>query len=133
MARRAAVIVSGGGSTSPFTTPRAGCAQGQAAGGTDTALRAALLEAGIETYTAPVTVGGGPAEVDSGWAGFADPPAVLPSEMTVDSVGEIEGSAARLARFLHYLHDEHGVQEFDIVAHSLGAVIARSAHMQLRG
>jgi pimeloyl-ACP methyl ester carboxylesterase len=53
--------------------------------------------------------------------------------MTVDSVGEIEGSAARLARFLHYLHDEHGVQEFDIVAHSLGAVIARSAHMQLRG
>lgn len=132
MARRAAVIVSGGGSTSPFTTPQAGCAVGQAAGGTDTALRAALLDAGIETYTAPVTVGGGAAEVDPGWAGFAEPPAILPAEMTVDSVGEIEGSANRLARFLNYLHAEHGVSEFDLVAHSLGAVISRSAHMQLR-
>jgi hypothetical protein len=47
-------------------------------------------------------------------------------------VGDIEGSAARLGRFLQYLHVEHGVSEFDLVAHSLGAVISRSAHMQLR-
>ena len=130
--RRAAVIVSGGGSTSPFTTPEAACAVGLAAGNTDTALRAGLLDAGITTFTAPVTVGGGEAVADPGWSGFAEPPAVLPAEMTVDSVGEIEVSAASLARFLGHLHAEYAVQEIDIVAHSLGGVIARSAHMQMR-
>ena len=132
MASRAAVIVSGGGSTSPFTTPEAACAVGLAAGNTDTALRAGLLDAGITTFTAPVTVGGGEAVADPGWSGFAEPPAVLPAEMTIDSVGEIEASAVSLARFLGHLHEEYGVQEIDIVAHSLGGIIARSAHMQMR-
>ena len=132
MASRAAVIVSGGGSTSPFTTPEAACAVGLAAGNTDTALRTALLDAGITAFTAPVTVGGGEAVADPGWGGFADPPAVLPAEMTIDSVGEIEASAVSLARFLGHLHEEYGVQEIDIVAHSLGGIIARSAHMQMR-
>ena len=130
--RRAAVVVSGGGSTSPFTTPDAACAVGLAAGNTDTALRAALLDAGITTFTAPATVGGGEAIADPGWSGFAEPAAVLPAEMTIDSVGEIEASAASLARFLGYLHEQYDVHEVDIVAHSLGGVIARSAHMQMR-
>jgi triacylglycerol lipase len=129
---RAAVVVSGGGSTSPFTTPEAACAVGLAAGNTDTALRAALLDAGIATFTAPVTVGGGEAVADLGWSGFAEPPAVLPADMTVDSVGDVEESAACLARFLGHLHEEYGVSDVDIVAHSLGGVIARSAHMQMR-
>lgn len=131
MGKRAAVVVSGGGSISPFTTPSAGCAVGLAAGSTVTALRAALLDAGIPTYTAPVTTGHGQASEDPGWAGFAEPPAVLPGDMTIDSIGEIEGSAARLARFLRHLHDEHAVTEVDIVAHSLGGVISRSTHMQM--
>jgi pimeloyl-ACP methyl ester carboxylesterase len=129
--KRAAVIVSGGGSISPFTTPDAACAVGLAAGSTDTALRGALLDAGIETYTAPVMTGPGQASEDPGWAGFAEPPTVLPADMTIDSVGEVEASAAKLARFLRHLHDEHGLSEIDIVAHSLGGVIARSAHMQM--
>ena len=129
--QRAAVIVSGGGSTSPFTTPDAACSVGLAAGNTDTALRATLLEAGITTFTAPVTVGGGEAVADPGWSGFAEPPHVLPSDMTVDSVGDVEESAACLARFLGHLHVEYGVRDVDIVAHSLGGVIARSAHMQM--
>lgn len=132
MAQRAAVVVSGGGSISPFTTPAAGCAVGLAAGSTDTALRAALLDAGIETYTAPVMAGPGQASADPGWAGFAEPPVVLPADMTIDSTGEVEKSAAKLARFLSHVHDEYGVDEIDIVAHSLGGVISRSAHMQLR-
>ncbi len=131
MASRAAVIVSGGGSISPFTTPDAACAAGLAAGGTDTALRAALLEAGIATFTAPVTIGSGVAAEDWGWSGFADPPAVLPAAMTVDSVGDVEDSAACLAQFLVHLSGEYGVREVDLVGHSLGGVFARSAHMQL--
>jgi len=128
---RAAVIVSGGGSISPFTTPSAGCAVGLAAGGTDTAMRAALLDAGVETYTAPVMVGPGQALDDPGFGGFAEPPFVLPADMTIDSVGEIEASAAALSRFLEHLHSEYGVTEVDLVAHSLGGVISRSAHMQM--
>lgn len=131
MGRRAAVVVSGGGSISPFTTPDAACAVGLPAGSTDTALRAALLDAGIETYTAPVMVGGGQVIEDPGWAGFAEPPIVLPPEMTIDSVGEVEASAGQLGRFLHHLSAQYGVSEIDVVAHSLGAVIARSAHMQM--
>ncbi len=132
MGSRAAVIVSGGGSISPFTTPDAACGVGLAAGGSDTALREALLDAGITTYTAPVSIGGGPVQVDPGRHGFADPPVVLPADMTVDSQGDVEESAACLARFLLHLHDEFGVRDVDIVAHSLGAIIARSAHMQMR-
>ena len=132
MASRVAVIVSGGGSISPFTTPGADCSVGLAAGGTDTALRGALLDAGIETYTAPVTVGAGQAEADPGWRGFADPPAVLPASMTIDSVGEVEESGACLARFLLHLHEEYAVRDVDVVAHSLGGVIGRSTHMQLQ-
>ena len=131
MGSRVAVVVSGGGSISPFTTPDAGCAVGLAAGGTDTALREALLDAGIATYTAPVMVGPGRASEDPGWGGFAEPPVVLPAEVTIDSVGEIEASAGKLARFLGHLHAEYGVREIDIVAHSLGGVISRSAHMQM--
>lgn len=132
MVRRAAVIVSGGGSTSPFTTPEAACAVGLAAGNTDTALRAAMLDAGIETYTAPVSVGGGEAISDSGWSGFAEPPVILPAEMTVNSVGDVEESASCLSRFLDHLYTEYGVREVDIVAHSLGGVVARSTHMQMQ-
>jgi hypothetical protein len=129
--RRAAVVVSGGGSISPFTTPDAACAVGLPAGSTDTALRAALLDAGIETYTAPVAAGGGQAIEDRGLGGFAEPPVALPIDMTIDSVGEIEASAGKLARFLGHLNAEYGVREIDIVAHSLGGVISRSAHMQM--
>lgn len=130
VSRRAAVIVSGGGSISPFTTPDRACGVGLAAGGTDTALRAALLDAGITTFTAPATVGRGQAVEDPGWSGFAEPPVILPADMTVNSVGDVEDSAACLARFLGHLHEEYGVHEIDIVAHSLGGIIARSAHMQ---
>lgn len=132
MARRAAVLVSGGGSISPFTTPDAACASGLAAGGTLTAWREGLLAAGVETYTAPATVGAGVADEDSGWAGFAEAPDVLPAEMTLDSVGEVEESATCLARFLIHLRETHDVDEVDFVAHSLGGVFSRSAIMRLR-
>ena len=131
MARRAAVIISGGGSISPFTTPDAACRSGRAAGGTDTALREGLLAAGIETYTAPVTVGPGEASRDVGVAGFAEPPSVLPADMTADSTGELEESAICLARFLEHLHEAYGIDEVDAVGHSLGGILARSAHMRL--
>ena len=58
-ATHAVVIVSGGDAISPFTTPTDGCAAGQAAGSTDTALRDALLGAGIPVFTSPANAGPG--------------------------------------------------------------------------
>jgi pimeloyl-ACP methyl ester carboxylesterase len=127
----AAVIVSGGDAISPFTTPTDGCAAGQAAGSTDTALREALLRAGIPVFTSPAHAGPGPAELDPGFAGFADPPAVLPEEMTVNAVGPIDDAGGCLATFLAWLSSEHGVLTVDLVGHSMGGLFSRAAIREL--
>jgi triacylglycerol lipase len=127
----AAVIVSGGDAISPFTTPTQGCAAGQAAGSTDTALREALLRAGIPVYTSPANAGPGPAEQDPGFAGFADPPAVLPEEMTVNAVGPIDDAGGCLATFLAWLAREYGVMSVDLVCHSMGGLFSRAAIREL--
>ncbi len=130
-ATHAVVIVSGGDAISPFTTPTDGCAAGQAAGSTDTALRAALLGAGIPVFTSPANAGPGPASEDPGFAGFADPPAVLPEEMTVNAVGPIDEAGGCLATFLAWLSREHRVMSVDIVAHSMGGLFSRAAIREL--
>lgn len=127
----AAVIVSGGDAISPFTTPTQGCAVGQAAGSTDSALREALLRAGIAVFTSPAHAGPGPAEHDPGMAGFADPPAVLPEEMTVNAVGPIDDAGGCLATFLAWLSREHGVMSVDLVGHSMGGLFSRAAIREL--
>jgi pimeloyl-ACP methyl ester carboxylesterase len=127
----AAVIVSGGDAISPFTTPTHGCAVGQAAGSTDTALRDALLRAGLPVFTSPANAGPGPAEQDPGFAGFADPPAVLPEEMTVNAVGPIDDAGGCLATFLAWLSREHGVMSVDLVGHSMGGLFSRAAIREL--
>ena len=127
----AAVIVSGGDAISPFTTPLRGCAGGQAAGSTDTALRASLLRAGIPVFTSPASAGPGPAEADPGFAGFTDPPMVLPEEMTVNAVGPIDDAGGCLATFLAWLSREHGVMSVDLVGHSMGGLFSRAAIREL--
>ena len=127
----AVVIVSGGDAISPFTTPTQGCTVGQAAGSTDTALRATLLSAGVPVFTSPASAGPGPAEQDPGFAGFADPPAVLPEEMTVNAVGPIDEAGGCLATFLAWLSREHGVMSVDLVGHSMGGLFSRAAIREL--
>jgi pimeloyl-ACP methyl ester carboxylesterase len=127
----AAVIVSGGDAISPFTTPLHGCAGGQAAGSTDTALRASLLRAGIPVFTSPASAGPGPAEADPGFAGFTDPPMVLPEEMTVNAVGPIDDAGGCLATFLAWLSREHGVMSVDLIGHSMGGLFSRAAIREL--
>jgi triacylglycerol lipase len=127
----AVVIVSGGDAISPFTTPTDGCAIGQPAGSTDTALRAALLAAGLTVFTSPANAGPGPATADPGFAGFSDPPAVLPEEMTVNAVGPINEAGGCLATFLAWLSREHGVMTVDLVGHSMGGLFSRAAIREL--
>jgi pimeloyl-ACP methyl ester carboxylesterase len=122
----AVVIVSGGSATSPFTTPEAGCAVGQAAGSSDTFLRAGLLAAGLDVFTSPASPAG-VADADAGFAGFSDPPEVLPADLTVNPVGSIDDAGASVARFLGYLSTRYGYDAFHLVCHSMGGLFSRAA------
>ena len=122
----AVVLVSGGSALSPFTTPDAGCAHGQAAGSSETFLREGLLAAGFDVFTSPASPNG-VADADPGFAGFSGPPEVLPAEFTVNPVGPIDDAGASVARFLGYLSGRYGYDAFHLVGHSMGGLFSRAA------
>ncbi|WP_420121170.1 esterase/lipase family protein [Nakamurella sp.] len=128
-AHRAVVIVSGGDAVSPFTTPSEACTTGLAAGNTDTALRAALLAAGQEVYTAPaMNARSAVVEPDpSAFGAFGGCPPALPASMTILSNGDIDNGGEHLAHFVDHLHERYGITEIDWVGHSNGGLWARSA------
>jgi len=99
---------------------------GQAAGSSDTFLRAGLLEAGFDVFTSPASPNG-VADADPGFAGFSDPPEVLPAELTVNPVGSIDDAGAAVARFLGHLAERHGYEAFHLVSHSMGGLFSRAA------
>ena len=123
----AVVIVSGLASTTPFTTTGAGCATGLAAGGTATALRAHLLGKGDAVYTAPAAAGRGQVHDQIGSGAFGICPTTPPETMTIDTTGSIDLAGEHLARFLDWLRTDTGVQEVDLVGHSMGGLYARAA------
>jgi triacylglycerol lipase len=123
----AVVIVSGLASSSPFTTQESACGTGLAAGSADTAIRDHLLSKGRTVYTAPMMAGRGQVHDQTGFGAFGSCPAPLPDAMTVDTSGSIDLAGEHLARFLTYLHTDKGVDEVDLVGHSMGGLYARSA------
>ena len=127
------VIVSGLASTSPYTTPEAACAVGLAAGSADTAIRDHLTGKGHIVYTAPAMAGHGQVKDQTGFGAFAACPLTLPEDMTIDTTGSIDLAGEHLARFLTYLHTDKGVDEFDLVGHSMGGLYARAAIRALAG
>ncbi|WP_308207418.1 lipase family alpha/beta hydrolase [Mycolicibacterium komossense] len=131
-AHRAVVIVSGGDAVSPFTTPDLACETGLAAGNSDTAIRDYLLGQGYIVYTSPAMNGRGPVADQTGFGPFGDCPVTLPDVMTVDSTGSIDLAGEHLARFLNYLHTERGVDEVDVVGHSMGGLYSRAAFRVLQ-
>ena len=124
---RAVVVVSGLASTSPFTTPEAACAVGLAAGSAGTAIRDHLTGKGHPVYTAPAMAGHGQVKDQTGFGAFAACPVTLPENMTIDTTGSIDLAGEHLARFLTYLHTDKGVEEVDLVGHSMGGLYARAA------
>jgi len=125
--RRVAVMVSGGGAISPFTTPTAGCSVGLSAGLTDTGIREALLEAGVPIYTSPANIGNRPVTNDPEPNGFDGQPEQLPAELTVNSAGSIDVAGEHLAAFLRYLSAREGFSEVDLIGHSMGGLFSRAA------
>ena len=132
IARRAVVIVSGGGAISPYTTPTAGCAVGLSAGSTDTGLREALLAAGLPVYTSPANVGRRPVSADPEPNGFDAAPETLPADLTVNSAGPIDTAGRHLAAFFAFLAEREGLDTVDVVAHSMGGLFTRAAMRELR-
>ncbi|HOY83655.1 MAG TPA: hypothetical protein PLB92_16100, partial [Rhodoglobus sp.] len=92
------------------------------------ALRGHLLARGHRVFTSPAMNARGPV-VDQlvGFGPFGGMPIVLPEHLTVNSTGDIDLAGEHLARFLTYLHTDHGVDTLDIVAHSMGGLFSRSA------
>lgn len=127
LAQRAVVIVSGGGATSPFTTPTAACKKGFAGGATDDALRTALLKSGYQVFTSPAQAGPGAIAADQSPYGFDECPSALPASMTVNSVGGIDEAGVHLAAYFEHLRTAYGVTTVDIVGHSMGGLFSRSA------
>lgn len=132
------VIVSGGGATSPFTTPTEACSDEDgflAAGNTDTALREYLLAQGKQVYTAPAYLDWGQVQEPdpTSFGPFKDCPPALPELMTIMSSGDLDAGGARLARFIDYLHDEYDVTDVDLVGHSNGGLYSRAAIKVLKG
>jgi pimeloyl-ACP methyl ester carboxylesterase len=134
MGERVVVMVSGGDSVTPFTTNDAACASGLAAGMTLTQLRESFITAGFKVFTAPVMNGRGPV-VDpepSSFGAFGEQPEVLPAELTINSVADIDLGGEHLARFLIWLAESHGAREIALLGHSNGGLFARSGLRVLR-
>ena len=121
------MIVSGGDATSPFTTPDQGCATGLAAGNTDTAIREYLLKQGYKVFTSPAMAGRGQVVDQTGFGPFGVCPITLPENMTVNSTGSIDTAGEHLARFLTYLHTDKGIDDVDLIGHSMGGLYSRAA------
>ena len=128
----AVVLVSGGDTQTPYTTPDAACEQGLPAGMTHTALRKRLLDAGFRVFTAPSMNGPGVARSTGGFGDFADGPPPLPAALTVNSVDAIDLGGEHLAAFVYELYERAGVRSVDLVGHSMGGLFSRSAIRQLR-
>ena len=129
---RAVVIVSGGGATTPFTTPTRACSTSDgylSAGNTATALRDYLLAHGKQVYTVPTRSDWGVVDDSASeeFGPFKDCPIVLPEHLTIMSAGDIGWGGERLTRFLLHLHSDYGVTEVDLVGHSNGGLWSRAA------
>jgi triacylglycerol lipase len=123
----AVVVVSGGNATSPFTTNDQACATGLAAGNTNTAIREFLISKGYTVYTSPAMNGRGQVTDQQGFGAFGVCPVTLPENMTVNSTGSIDTAGEHLARFINWLHSDKGVNEVDIIGHSMGGLYSRAA------
>ncbi len=129
---RAVVLVSGLATQSPFTTPTQACRSGTPAGVSDSALRAGLLQANRNVFTAPTQIGSSQVTSAPGLGAFSDCPTALPTSMTINTVDRLDAGGTNLARFIEYLHQTYGVKDVDLVGHSMGGLFATAALSRLK-
>ncbi len=119
---RAVVVIEGGGSTHPFTTPWDACDGGRA-----TYIQA-LVDAGLAVFTAP-----GFGNVAASTAGKAGCPAQPPVEVQWNTTGYPTQAGQGVLGFLGYLNSTYGYTTFDLVGYSYGGVVARATVAALKG
>ena len=112
----------------PFTTPTEACTGGLSAGNTYGFLRDGLVAQGFKVYTQPVAPGGVPvpATANDTDGPFSNCPEQLPAALTINSIDSPELGGERMADFIGYLHDTYGVNQVDLVGHSLGGIFVRN-------
>ena len=132
--RPVVVMVSGGTTQAPFTTPTAACRQGKPAGANFTTLRAAFLAAGIDAYTAPVMNAPGPVKSTAILPSyrFAKCPETLSADVTVNSTTALDQAGPKLVAFLNLLRSRYGVERVSLLGWSYGGQVARAAIRLLR-
>jgi pimeloyl-ACP methyl ester carboxylesterase len=118
---RAVVVIEGGGSSHPFTTPWASCEGGRAA------YVEGLQTAGLPTFTAP-----GFTNTQTSVSGQGGCPAQPPTEVQWNTVGYPTQAGQAVLGFLGYLNATYGYTTFDLVGYSYGGIAARATVAALK-
>ena len=118
---RAVVVIQGGGSPHPYTTPEDACDDGRPA------FVQSLVDAGFPTFTAP-----GFTNNSASTAGRSGCPVAPPVELQWNTSGFPTQTGQAVLGFLGYLNATYGYTEFDLVGYSYGGVVARATVAALK-
>ena len=119
--KRAVVVIEGGGSPHPFTTPWAACDDGR-----PTYVQA-LLDAGLPVFTAP-----GYGNQFNSTATRSGCPPQPPTDVQWNTSGYPTQGGQAVLGLLGYLHETYGYNTFDLVGYSYGGLIARATIAALK-
>lgn len=120
-AKRAVVVVEGGGSPHPYTTPWAACDDGRLA------FVQAMVDAGLAVFTAPGFTNTRPST--DGQTGC---PAQPPTEVQWNTSGYPTQTGQAVLGFLGFLNATYGYETFDLVGYSYGGVVSRATVAALK-
>jgi len=120
-ALRAVVVIEGGGSPHPYTTPWDACDDGRPA------FVQALVDAGFPTFTAP-----GFTNTSGSTADRSGCPVQPPVELQWNTSGYPTQTGEAVLGFLGYLHATYGYTTFDLVGYSYGGVVSRATVAALK-
>ena len=118
---RAVVVIEGGGSPHPYTTPWDACDSGRPT------FVQALVDAGFPTFTAP-----GFTNTSGSTSGRSGCPVQPPVELQWNTSGFPTQTGEAVLGFLGYLNATYGYTTFDLVGYSYGGVVARATVAALK-
>lgn len=121
--KRAVVVLEGGGTPHPFTTPWDACD-----GGRPPYIQA-MLDAGLPVFTVPARLDGG---IGPTFRRTGCPPQPPPTTFW-NSLASPEAAGGSALEFLGWLAATYGVTTVDLVGYSFGGVVARGTISALAG
>jgi pimeloyl-ACP methyl ester carboxylesterase len=118
---RAVIVIEGGGSTHPFTTPWASCDDGRPS------YIQELVDSGLPVFTAP---GYGNASTSTDRRTGCPPQPPLAVQWNTSGYPTQAGQA--VLGLLGYLHATYGYRTFDLIGYSYGGLVARATIAALK-